>query len=170
MGQLHVQQVNHVEAIEAFEAALRIASDAGQKSRPDLNHNLGVALKRAGRSEEASRALARAVSGYREELRGNSQSASLHFALGSVYVEMREFHNATESFRRAVASTPRDFQARMHLVESLEVQGRLVEALEALNTGVDDMLRLRQEESARALQRYRDSLQSRTERDRNGAR
>jgi tetratricopeptide (TPR) repeat protein len=164
LGQLHIQQARYAEAAESFEEGLRISGDAERESRPDMSYNLGVALKLSGRIEEADRAFATAVSGYREKIRGNPRSAPLHFALGSVYVEMGAFRDAAECFRMAVASNPADVQAHVHLVRSLEAQGRLDEALEALETGVDDLLRLDRQASARALQRHRAALQSKRDR------
>ncbi len=125
-----------------------------------MSYNLGVALKRDGRTEEATRAFSAAVSGYLEKIRRNPRSAPLHFALGSVYAEMGEFQDAADCFRTAVMSNPADVQSHMHLAKSLEVQGRLDQALEALEAGVDDLLRLDRQESARALQRYHAALQS----------
>lgn len=160
LGQLHVQQVQYSEAVEAFKESIRIGSDSDQGSRPDLSYNLGVALKRDGRIEEATEAFSAAASGYLEKIGRNPRSARLYFALASVYAEMQEFENATEYFRMAVVSNPADLQAQMHLARSLEVQGRLDEAMEALKAGVDEMLRLDQQDSVQALERYRGALQS----------
>ena len=164
LGQLYIQQARYAEAAEAFGEGLRISDDADRGGRPDLNYNLGVALKRAGRTEEAARAFSAAISGYLEKIRRNPRSAPLHFALGSVYAEMGEFRDAAESFRMTVASNPANVQAHMHLAKSLEAQGRVDEALEALETGVGDLLRRDRQASARALQGYHGSLQSKRDR------
>ena len=161
LGQLYVQKARHAEAIEAFEAGIRAADEAGRGDRPDMEYNLGVVLKREGRTESANRAFSEAISGYRKRIRENPRSVRLHLALGSVYVEMREFSKAAESFRLAVASNPADLQAHLNLARSLEAQGRLREAQEVLRKGEDDMLLLEQRESARALQRYRGALKAR---------
>jgi tetratricopeptide (TPR) repeat protein len=170
LGQLHVRQGQYAEAALAFEEGLRISGDADRRRRPDMNYNLGVALKRDGRIEEASRAFSAAVSGYLEMIRRNPRSAPLHFALGSVYAEMGLFQDAALSFRMAVASNPADVQAHMHLARSLEAQGRLDEALEALKAGTEALLRMDRQESARELQRYQGSLQSKRNRDVHGTR
>lgn len=160
LGQLYLQQARYGEAIEAFEEGMNIDRDAGHGSRPDMSYNLGVALKRNGGSVEATRAFSGAVAGYLEELRKNPNSARLHLNLGSVYVEMRDFRRAAESFRVAAANDPANLQAHMHLGKSLVVQGRVADAREALAAGVAEMTRRGQTESAQLLQRYRSSLQS----------
>jgi len=161
LGRLYVRNARHAEAIEAFEAGIGAADGAGRGDRPDLEYNLGVALKRDGQTEAADRAFSQAISGYRKRIQENPRSAGLHLALGSVHVEMREFSKAAESFRLAVASNPADLQAHLNLARSLEAQGRLREAQEVLRTGEDGMLLLEQRDSALALQRYRGALEAR---------
>jgi tetratricopeptide (TPR) repeat protein len=160
LGQIHVRKERYAEAALAFEEGVRIDRDSGEGSRPDLSYNLGVALKRDGRTEDAARAFSEAVAGYHRKLQRNPRSARLHFALGSVYVEMREFQNAADQFRLAVAANPADLQAHLHLAKSLEVQGRLPEARDALESGVEGMLERGRPESARVLRRQLGALES----------
>jgi tetratricopeptide (TPR) repeat protein len=160
LGQLHVQQEQYAEAIEAFREGIRAGSGSDRGSRPDLNYNLGVALKRDGQIEEAAEAFSRTVSVYLEKIERNPRSGRLHFALANVYAELRELQSATKHFRMAVLFDPADLQAQINLARSLEVQGRLDEALEALNAGVEEMLRFGQQDSAQVLQRYRAALRS----------
>ena len=163
LGQLYFRKARHAEAIEAFKAGIGAADDAGRGDRPDMAFNLGVAFKREGRTEAATRAFSEAISGYRKRIQKNPRSATLHLGLGSVYVEMRNFVKAAESFRMAIESKPADLQAHLNLARSLEAQGHLREAQEALRAGEDRMLLLGERESAGALQRYRGALQARTD-------
>jgi len=153
LGLLHVARAQHAAAIEAFREAIQAARDAGQGDTADLDHNLGVALKRAGRTGEATVAFSRAIAAYREKIAKSPDSAPLQFSLGSTYAEMGEFEKAAASFRLAIAADPGNVQAHLNLTGSLEAQGRLDEALGALNRGIDDMLRLGRTESIPALQR-----------------
>ena len=125
-----------------------------------MHYNLGVALKRNGQTEAGMQALSQAASSYLELLETEQDSATLYFALGSVYVEKREFQNAARSFRSATEANPADFQARINLIKSLEAQNHLNEAMEALEAGVNEMLRSGQPDSERALQGYKNTLQS----------
>jgi tetratricopeptide (TPR) repeat protein len=159
LGLLYVQQSRYAEAAEAFREGLGVGGDAGPRSRSDLNFNLGVALKRGEKLAEATRAFSEASSGYLEAIQENPDSPSLHFALGNTYVEMREFQNAAEHFRIAAASNPADLQTHIHLAKSLEVQGRLHEAVEALKVGMDEMHRLGEPVSVQTLQSYRRTLE-----------
>jgi len=160
LGQLYVQWARYGEAVEAFEEGMRIDRDAGHGNKPEMIYNLGIALKRDGRIDEATRAFSRAVARYLEELRENPSSARLHLNLGSVYVEMRDFQRAAESFRLAAAADPANLQAHMNLAKSLVAQGRVADARQALGAGADEMARSGQAESAQTLQRYRASLPS----------
>jgi tetratricopeptide (TPR) repeat protein len=161
LGRLYVERGRYEAAIEAFSEGLRAARGSGQEDRPDLEYNLGVSLTRAGRADEAARSFASAISAYREKIAKNPGSAALHFSIGSAYVETGEFAKAVESFRMAVATDPGNFQAHMNLARSLEVQGRLNEALSALKSGIDEMLRRGRRESALALERQQHTIESR---------
>jgi tetratricopeptide (TPR) repeat protein len=160
LGRLYVAREQYDAAIEAFSEGIRTARDTGQGGRSDLDYNLGVSLKRAGRTEEATDSFASAITGYREKIAKNPSSAPLHFSLGSTYAEMGDFDKAAESFRLAIAADPGNFQAHLNLARSLEVQGRLHEALDALKTGIDDMLRLGRTKSVPALQRHQRTLEA----------
>ncbi len=158
LGRMYVQEARYAEAIGALKEGIRIDIDAGGESNPDMHYNLGVALKRNGQTEAGMQALSEAALGYLEILEGRQGSAALYFALGSVYVERREFQNAAQYFRKAMVAKPSDFRAHMNLAKSLEAQGRLDEAIEALQASVDTMRQLGQQDSVRALQRYQSAL------------
>jgi tetratricopeptide (TPR) repeat protein len=166
LGRLYVARAQYDAAVEAFSEAIQAARDAGQGGRTDLDHNLGVSLKRAGRTKEAADAFSSVISAYREKIAKNPGSASLQFSLGSAYAEMGEFEKAAGSFRLAIAADPSNAQAHLNLAGSLEAQGRLDEALDVLKTGIDDMLRLGKTESVLALQRGQRTLEIKI---RNGA-
>jgi tetratricopeptide (TPR) repeat protein len=159
LGRLYVARAQYDAAIEVFGEAIRAARDAGQGGRTDLDHNLGVSLKRAGRTKEAADAFSSAISAYREKIAKNPGSAPLHLSLGSAYAEMGEFEKAAGSFRLAIAADPGNAQAHLNLAGSLEAQGHLDEALDVLKTGIDDMLRLGKTESVLALQRGQRTLE-----------
>jgi tetratricopeptide (TPR) repeat protein len=161
VGRLYFARAQYEAAIEAFNEGIHAARDAEQGGRPDLDYNLGVSLKRAGRTEEAADTFSRAISAYREKIAKNPGSAPLHLSLGGAYAEMGELEKATGSFRVAVAADPGNFQAHVSLARSLEAQGRLHEALDAVKTGIDDMFRLGRTESVSALQRHQHTLETR---------
>jgi len=159
LGHLSVARSQYDSAIEAFRKAIHAARNAGQGGRTDLDHNLGVSLKRAGKTREAADVFSRVISAYREQIADNPDSASLHFSLGSAYVELGEFEEAAGSFRLAVEADPGNAQAHLNLARSLEARGQLNEALDALKIGADDMLRLGKTESVPVLQNRRRALE-----------
>jgi tetratricopeptide (TPR) repeat protein len=159
LGRLYVARAQYDAATEAFRQAIQATRDAGQGGRSDLDFNLGVSLKRAGRIKEAAVAFSSAISGYREKIAKNPDSAPLQLSLGGAYVEMGEFEKAAGSFQLAVAADPGNAQAHLNLARSLEAQGRLHEALGALKVGIDEMLRLGRTESALALQRHQHTVE-----------
>jgi tetratricopeptide (TPR) repeat protein len=159
LGRLYVSRAQYDAAIEAFRDAIHAARDAGQGGRSDLEFNLGVSLKRAGRAGEAADAFSSAISAYRERIAKNPDSAPLHLSLGSAYAEKGELEKAAGSFRLAIAADPGNAQAHISLARSLEAQGRLNEALDALKIGVGELLRLGRIESVLALQRHQNTLE-----------
>jgi tetratricopeptide (TPR) repeat protein len=159
LGRLYVASAQYDAAIEAFRAAIQSTRDTGQAGRADLNFNLGVSLKRAGRTKEAAVALSSAISGYREKIARNPDSSPLQISLGSAYVEMGEFEKAAGSFRLAIAADPGNVQAHLNLARSLEAQGRLDDSMGALKAGIDELRRLGRTESALALQRHQQTLE-----------
>jgi len=161
LGRLYIARAQYDAAIEAFSEGIHAARGAGQGDRLDLEYNLGVSLKRAGRTEEAANSFSRVISAHRDEIAKSPTSAPLHLSLGSTYAEMGDFEHAAEAFQLAIAADPGNFQAHVNFARSLEAQSRLHEAIDALQMGIDDMLRLGRTESARALQRHQHTLEAR---------
>ncbi len=159
LGRLYVARAQYDAAIEAFREAIQATPDAAQGGRSDLDYNLAVALKRAGRTREAADAFSSAISTYRERIAKNPNSAPLHLSLGSAYAEMGEFEEAAGSFRLAITADPGNAQAHLNLARSLEAQDRLNDALDSLKAGIDEMLRLGRTESVLALQRHQRTLE-----------
>jgi tetratricopeptide (TPR) repeat protein len=159
LGRLYVTRRQYDAAIEAFREAIQAVRDTGKGERSDLDYNLGVSLKHAGRTTEAADAFSSAISAYRERITRDPNSAPLHLSLGSAYAEVGAFEKAAGSFRLAIAADPGNAQAHLNLARSLEAQGRLNEALDALKAGIDDMLRLGRTDSVLALQRHQRTLE-----------
>lgn len=112
----------YAEAVEAYESALRSGT-----STPQLFYNLGTALVRLGRYQEAETYLQRALTGVDPELRRRS-----FFNLGSRFLEAARgdapapgeelLENAIEAYKRALRLDPNDVDAKWNLELALREQ------------------------------------------------
>jgi tetratricopeptide (TPR) repeat protein len=168
LGRLLVRRSDFENAADAFRDGIRLNENPESVTLPDLHFNLGHTLKKLGQASEARSALEKAAVGYGRELEENPKSSAAHFALGSVFVEMRDFDRAAEHFRRAVKLDPTDSVSHMNLVKSLEARGLLDEAIEASGQAVVVMSELDRPQEASRLEAYRKSLQEKRQRIRQG--
>jgi tetratricopeptide (TPR) repeat protein len=88
---------NDAEAIKAYERAIAIAPESSEAYL-----QLGRALNRAGRSEEAIEALEKAA------VRESPRSSQRYLLQAEVHVAREEWTKAMESFQRASVLDPRD--------------------------------------------------------------
>jgi len=85
-------------------------------------NNLGTALRRQERAEEAVRA-------YDQALKAHERYASAHFNRANALVDLRRLDEAEQSFRRALAIDPDYLKAMNNLARCLVAQGRTEEAV-----------------------------------------
>jgi Tfp pilus assembly protein PilF len=104
------------EAVEAFQAAIKISPEA-----EDTHYNLGIALGRLGRAEEAARA-------YREALRIFPDYAEAHNNLGNLLKDQGKLDEAIEHFTAALKIIPDHASAHNNLGVALAREGKLNEA------------------------------------------
>ena len=152
------------QAASTFQAGIRRNEDPEDRQLPDLYLNLNHALKKLGQIAEAGQALEKAAGGYARELEQHPESAGAHFALGSVFVEMRDFERAAEHFGQAASLNPADAANHMNLVKSLEAQGLLNEAIGASAQALSTMAKLERPKEARNFEAYRESLEQKRRR------
>ena len=89
----------------------------------DAHLNLGNALIKAGRNEEA-------LAAGRIAVEQRPESADAHSNLGAAQMNLEQFEAAGESFRRALEVDPRHVRALQNTAELLKRQGRFAEAVE----------------------------------------
>jgi tetratricopeptide (TPR) repeat protein len=134
IGMIQAARGNLEEAIAAFQGAIDYNDKAGvQRSMSNIHYNIGVALGRLGRKEQAAVHLQKAIEGYRDDLARMPGSAKIANRLGNVLAEAGDFAEAVEYFRRAVKLNPYDVKNRSMLAQALVVQQRYDEAIEELN-------------------------------------
>jgi Tfp pilus assembly protein PilF len=107
-------------AKEAAEDALKVAPDA-----PQPNYILAVIARQEGRAEEALPFLRRVLDTDPRDLGAN-------VTLGQVHLQLRQFDEAAEAFRVAIAAEPYNVSAAYNLGVALNRAGRREEGQEAM--------------------------------------
>ena len=139
----------------ALREALADAEAMGLRDTISLaKHNLGLALLRGGRLEEAERQESQALRDYVE--RGDLRLAGAsHLYLAMIYVDMRRFDDAERHVREAIAmqspTSPAYAEAMATLGMVLLGAGRVDEALGAASEGYAAFDRIGEVEDAEAL-------------------
>jgi tetratricopeptide (TPR) repeat protein len=128
LGKLYSIQDNWEPARKAFEAALTI-----DPTYPEALDALGLAMEALGRDEEA-------VANYQKAIAINDER---HGTFASPLVNMSAFYNRTgdpdkaiECARRAIALDPKSDRALFQKARADERQGRLNDAVGALNQAI----------------------------------
>ncbi len=126
-------------AVEHFTAVLEQQPEAGS-----VHHSLGMALRQAGRAEEAAAALARKGSGavrssdrLMERLQELARSSGAYLRRGNRALMAGRLDAAADLFRRAVTADPQNLAARRNLALALIQSGDLEGALEELRQGAE---------------------------------
>jgi tetratricopeptide (TPR) repeat protein len=162
MGQVFANQGRWEKAISAAKSALEYNARAEIKQSMSIfHHNIGFALKKLGRNDEASQYIHKAIEGYREDLSKEPDSVETVRWLGNILAENGDFSEATKYFRQAVNMAPYDVENHSLLVKVLAVQGRYDEAVEQLYKGVRLMRDNGQEDDAVTLERLLKLVESR---------
>jgi len=155
MGIILVQQDKLERAIKAFKGALEYNDAAKEKqSVSDIYYNIGVALRRLDKNDEAAEYMDLAIRGYREDLVKRPASVKTIARLGNALAEVGNFSEATEYFQKAVNVDPTSIENHSTLAQALVMQGRHDEAIEALKKAVGFMSYIGQKEAAAKLQNY----------------
>lgn len=110
---------NPTDAITYLHKAVKL-----QPALAEAHSNLGIALKAAGRLEEA-------VKSYRHAIRLKPDNASFHSNLGNVLVEQGKLDEAITSLQRAVSLRPDFADAHYNLGNILKNRGLLEQATHA---------------------------------------
>ena len=155
IGAILAAQGKWNQAVDAFKSALEYNKKAKLNSGvSDIYFNIGSALKRLGRNEEASEYLQKAIQQYRKELTKRPDSTTLITRMGNALAENGNFTDATAYFQLAVDMNPYDIKNHTTLVDALVIQQRYDEAIQALKTAIDSMTQMGDKENAAKLQEH----------------
>jgi tetratricopeptide (TPR) repeat protein len=161
MGMILANQGKTSEAIEAFQKAIEANEKAEIKGEiAGIHYNLGVLLKKVGRTKEAKEQFDRSVELYKEGLPKYANSPEVYSRLGDVMAENGNFREASEAFAKAATLNPVDPAIQMRLVQSLEFQGRLDEAIAASSEAYKIMDQHRRNKDAAQFRRYTEYLKN----------
>jgi tetratricopeptide (TPR) repeat protein len=159
MGMILASQGKTTEAIETFQKAIEADEKAEIKGEvAGIHYNLGVLLKKVGKTQEAKEQLDKAAELYRKDLPKYANSAEVHVRLGDTLAENANFSEASEAFAKAISLNPGAVGIHMKLIQSLEYQGRLNEAISASKQAYEVMNKYKQTEIAEQFKKYTEYL------------
>jgi tetratricopeptide (TPR) repeat protein len=147
------------EAVECLNKAVRAAEQA--KLTKDITHvyfNLGILLKRMGQLRAAQEQFSKTVAAYRWKAELYPDSAVIRLGLGDALTASGNFKAASEVLAQAVTLNPNDPIIYIKLARTLELQGRLDEAMSVLQDGLQLAIRRNQLDAAAELEKYIDRL------------
>jgi len=125
-----------------------------KQNMSNIHYNIGTALQRLGKNEEASEYMRKAIEEYRKDLAEKPDSIKLITQLGNALAQIGRFSEATIYFQRAVDMNPYDMQNHLTLAKALEMQKRYDAAIAALKKAVEFMEYIEDKEAAAKLQEY----------------
>jgi len=111
-----ILQIQGKDALSALQKTAQLIPDD-----PNAHYNLGVALKSAGRLDEA-------VTHYRRAVKLNPDFAEAHGNLGNTLKDLGQFEEAIASYRRALSIRPDVADTYINLGIALNGLGRLEDA------------------------------------------
>jgi tetratricopeptide (TPR) repeat protein len=114
-GQLLSRAEKHDEAIATLEAAVRLAADAGGP-RFIPHRELGMAYKRAGKTQMAIDWLTKAVS-------ENPRDSDTHGIIGGVHKDAYEIDKAIDSYQRGFDADPKSTYCLLNILCLLLARG-----------------------------------------------
>jgi len=161
IGLIQAGQGSLQEAARAFRNAIAYHKETGAKEKviASIHLNLGIVLQRMNSPQQARQQFSKAAEEFRLELAENPNEAPLWTRLGDTLAMMGDFKGATEAFRKALALNPANLLYYDNLVKALQYQGRVAEAIEVLQKGVELMLRHGRIDAAAKLKKYLDLLE-----------
>lgn len=143
------------EALEVYQAAVnRFSKRQFKDEMTTLHYDFGALLKKAGKSDEAMEQFRIAADRCREILAKDPTSIDSYVLLGNISTENGDFEEAVKYFQKAVYFKPGDLTNNFNLVQALESQGRLEEAIEVSRQMIEYLLKNGQQQDAAKVQQY----------------
>jgi tetratricopeptide (TPR) repeat protein len=168
IGLIEAARANLPEAAQALRSAIDYHKKTGAREKiiAIIHYNLGIVLQKMGKRGQAMEQLARAAGEFRAELAENPDSALLWTRLGDTLATMGEFKAAADAFTKALSLDATNLLYYDNLVQALQYQGKLDEAIEVLKRGVEFTSRHGQTEAAAKLKQYLEMLKEQKQKSR----
>jgi len=155
IGRVMVRQGKWQEAIDAAKSAIEYNRTAKVKySMSSLYLDIGLALEKLGRDEEASGYIRKAVKGYREDLAQNPDSTKTIRDLGNALLKLGQFAEATEYFQKALDMNPLEIDSHLSLANAFSAQHRYDDASVVLKKAIASFSDTGDKNTIAKLQRY----------------
>ena len=156
IGVIQGEQGNLQGAVNAFQNALNYHAQTGAKQNiaGSIYLNLGLALKAMGRIQDARENFTKAIEQFRIEMTETPNPHLVYARLGGTLTIIGDFEAASEAFRQALALNPGELSYYYNLVNALQYQNRLDEAVNVLQKGIKFMSDNGQIEAATELKQY----------------
>jgi tetratricopeptide (TPR) repeat protein/MFS family permease len=161
IGVIQGERGNLQEAVNAFQKALNCHAQSGAKQNTtgSIYLNLGLALRAMGRVEDARENFTKAIEQFRIEITETPNPHMAYARLGETLAMTEDIEAASEAFRQALALEPGELSYYYNLVDALQNQNRLDEAINVLQEGIKFMSGNGQIEAATELKKYLDLLE-----------
>jgi len=152
------------QALAALEAALQYNDSAQFKADVSgIHYNIGLLLRRMGRTEDASKQFAQAMEQLQKNLAVEPDSPKVLFRLGHVLATVGDFGRAIPYFRKALDILPADINHHITLAKALAADKQYGEAVRQLDESIKYMQEHDRSEEAAQLQELRKQIQTQSE-------
>jgi tetratricopeptide (TPR) repeat protein/MFS family permease len=134
IGLTRIEQNKLEDAASAFRNGIEYHQAAGEQNPAigSVYRNLGILLRRMGKTAEGSAQLAQAAKWFRIDVDENPRSVVAWEQLGGVLAMLEDMKGASEAFEKAMSLEPGNVAHYEKLAKTLERQKRYGEAIEVV--------------------------------------
>jgi tetratricopeptide (TPR) repeat protein/MFS family permease len=161
IGTIQAKLGNITETIKAFEKAIQLHEELGEKQKiiGSIHLNLAISLKNSGDNQKAQQHFSKALKEFKSEANENPNEPLIWERTGTTHAIIGDFASAVTAFKKALALNPSNVRYYDYLATALQREGKVSEAVKVLQQGINLMNNHRQIEAANFLKGRLGSLQ-----------